>query len=158
MMKACWTLCILVFNQQLFDDLVGAQHYRWGYGKAERLGGLEVQDHLELGRKLHREIARLQDAIDIGGGATPGVYRVGSVSEQTAVSGKVRCDIDRRYVVSGRRQYDRRAMREHECTRHDDKAASRLAPQGVDGGFDLCVAMNGHRDWHDLERSSRRLK
>jgi hypothetical protein len=30
-----------------------------GYGKAKRLGGLEVQDHLELGRKLHREIARL---------------------------------------------------------------------------------------------------
>jgi hypothetical protein len=38
-----------------------------GYRKAKRLGGLEVQNHLELGRKLHWEIARLvaaQDAID----------------------------------------------------------------------------------------------
>ena len=55
-------------NQQLFDDLGGAQHDRWGYGKAERLSGLEVHDHLKLGRELHREIARLpaaQDAIDI---------------------------------------------------------------------------------------------
>src|SRR6516165_4349426 len=80
-------------NQRLFDHLGGAQHYRWGYGKAERLGGLEVQDHLELGRKLHREIARLraaQDAIHIGGGATPDVYLVGSVGKQTAVSGKLR--------------------------------------------------------------------
>ena len=40
-------------NQRLFDDLGGAQHNRWGYGKAERLGGLEVHDHLELGRKLN---------------------------------------------------------------------------------------------------------
>jgi len=40
-------------NQQLFDLLVGAQQNRWGYRKTERLGGLEVQDHLELGRKLN---------------------------------------------------------------------------------------------------------
>jgi hypothetical protein len=30
-----------------------------------------------------------------------------------------------------------------ECIRHGDKAASRLAPQGDDGRFDLCVVMNG---------------
>ena len=122
--------------------------------KTERLGGLEVYDHLELGRKLHREIARLraaQNAIDIGGGATPGVYRVGSVSEQTAVSGKVRCDIDRRYVVSGCRRYDRRAMRGIEWFPLDDKATSRLAPQGNDGGFDFHVAVNGRNDRLDLQ-------
>ena len=52
------------------------------------------------------EIARLlaaQDAINIGGGATPEVYPVGSVGEQTTVSGKVRIPIDCGYVVSGRR-------------------------------------------------------
>src|SRR5262249_43180524 len=43
-------------NQQLFDDLGGAQQNRWGYRKAERLGGLEVHDHLEFRRELHREI------------------------------------------------------------------------------------------------------
>jgi hypothetical protein len=61
-------------NRQLFDLLISAKQDRWGYGKTERLGGLEVHDHLELGRKLHREIARLlaaQDAIDIGRGTTP---------------------------------------------------------------------------------------
>ena len=81
-----------------------------GYGKTKRIGGLEVQDHLELGRKLHREIARLltaQDAIDISGGATKDVYPVDSVGEQTPVSGKVRFVIDRQYVVSRRRRYDR---------------------------------------------------
>jgi hypothetical protein len=42
-------------------------------------------------------------------------------------------------------------MREHECIRHDDKAASRLARKGDDGRFDLCVAANGRSDCHDLE-------
>ena len=29
-------------------------------------------------------------------------------------------------------------------------AAFRLAPKRVDGRFDLCVAMNGRNDWHNL--------
>src|SRR6516162_4343135 len=105
------------------DHLVGAQHYRWGYRKAERLGGLAVHDHLEPGRKLHREIARFlaaQDAIDIGGGATIVVYHVGSVGEQTAVSGKVRRPKNRRDVAPGRRQYDQRAMCGYGPIRHDN--------------------------------------
>ena len=46
----------------LFDHLVRTQHYRWWYREPERRGGLAVQDHLELGRKLHGEIARLHAA------------------------------------------------------------------------------------------------
>jgi hypothetical protein len=42
-------------------------------------------------------------------------------------------------------------MNEREYIWDDDKAASRLAPKGDDGRFDLCVAMNGRSDWHDLE-------
>jgi hypothetical protein len=42
-------------------------------------------------------------------------------------------------------------MRGHECIRHDDEAASRLAPQGDDGRFDLCVAVNVRNDRLDLE-------
>jgi hypothetical protein len=49
-------------------------------------------------------------------------------------------------------------MHEREYIRHDDKAASRLAPKGRDGRFDLSVAVNGRSDWLDLERPGRRLK
>jgi hypothetical protein len=42
-------------------------------------------------------------------------------------------------------------MHDHEDIRHDDKAASRLAPKGDDGGFDFYVATNGRNDWLDLE-------
>src|SRR6516165_4965083 len=99
-----------------------------------------------------------QDAIDISGGATRDVYLVDSVGKQTAVSDKDRLPIDRRYVVSRRCRYDRHAMRGHECIRHGNKAASRLAPKAGDGRFDLYVAVNGRNDWHDLERPGRRLK
>ena len=42
-------------------------------------------------------------------------------------------------------------MHGRECIRYDDKAASRLAPNGDDGRFDFYVAMNGRNDWLDLE-------
>jgi hypothetical protein len=35
--------------------------------------------------------------------------------------------------------------------RHDNKAATRLAPQSDDGRFDLCVAVNVRNDRLDLE-------
>jgi hypothetical protein len=42
-------------------------------------------------------------------------------------------------------------MRSQEYIPDDDKAASRLAPKGDDGRFDLYVVMNGRNDWLDLE-------
>src|SRR5262249_2526113 len=98
-----------------------------------------------------RRLRAAQNAIDIGGGTTPVLYPVVSVGEQTAVSGKVRYPIGHRYVVSGRRQYDRHAMNVHEYVRHDDKAAEVLPPKVDDGRFNLHMAMDGPNDWHDLE-------
>src|SRR5262249_928376 len=86
-------------NQQLFDLLIRAKQNGWRYGKAKPVGGFEVHDNLKFCGKLHREIARLlaaENAIHIGGGTTNGIYQVGSVGKQTAVSGKVRIRIDRR--------------------------------------------------------------
>src|SRR5215831_16925315 len=103
-----------------FDQLVGEREQLPRNGKAERLGGLEVQDHLELGRKLNGKIARLlaaQDAIHIRGGAMNDVYHVDPVGEQTAVFDKKRYKIGRRYIVPGGRRYDRRAMHAHEYIR-----------------------------------------
>jgi hypothetical protein len=41
-------------------------------------------------------------------------------------------------------------MRAREYIRRDDKAASRLAPKGDDGRFNLYVAANGRSDGLDL--------
>jgi hypothetical protein len=42
-------------------------------------------------------------------------------------------------------------MHVRECVREDDKTASRLAPKGDDGRFDLYVVMNGRNGWRDPE-------
>ena len=49
------TRCIL----PLLDHPGGAGEDRWRHGKAERLGGLEIDDQLEDGRLLYRHISRL---------------------------------------------------------------------------------------------------
>jgi hypothetical protein len=42
-------------------------------------------------------------------------------------------------------------MREREYIRHDDEAASWLAPKGRDSRVDFYVAVNGGSDYLDLE-------
>jgi hypothetical protein len=49
-------------------------------------------------------------------------------------------------------------MHDREGIYYDDKAASRLAPKGRNGRFNLYVAVNGRNGCYDLERPGRRLK
>ena len=56
----------------LFDHLVGGGEERWRKGDAEGSGGLQIDHHVKLGRRLHRQVGRLlaaEDAPDIAGRA-----------------------------------------------------------------------------------------
>jgi hypothetical protein len=53
-----------MFGASLYH-LVGGRQHRFRDGKAERLGGFEVDDHLVLGRRLQRQIGGREDAADI---------------------------------------------------------------------------------------------
>ena len=57
------------------------------HGEAERLGGLEVDHQLVLGRRLHRQVGRLlalEDAIDVAGRAPVLVDQIGPIGDQAA--------------------------------------------------------------------------
>ena len=77
--------------------------------EAERLGGLEIDDELVLGRRLHRQVGRLlalQDAIDIAGGAPVLVDEIRPVGDQAAGGDEVAIGVDRGQLVPGRQRDD----------------------------------------------------
>src|SRR6266404_486375 len=66
----------------LLDHLGGAQQNRGRDGDAERLRGLEVEDQLDFGRLLDRQVGwllALEDAIDAAGRAPVRVDRIRAV-------------------------------------------------------------------------------
>src|SRR5215831_16760347 len=84
-------------GHHLFDHLIGAGEYRRRNYEAKRLGGLEIDYQLILGRRLHRKICwlfTLEDAIDVAGGAPVLVNKIGSIGYQTAGDDEVAFVVD----------------------------------------------------------------
>src|SRR5262245_43027986 len=74
-----------------FDYLVGGAQERRRHVEAERLGRLEVDHKLVLGRCLHRQVAwilPLQNSIDVRRGSPEQINIVGAVRHQTALGGE----------------------------------------------------------------------
>ena len=75
----------------LLDNLVRTGNQRGRHGEAKRLGGLEVNRKLILGRRLDRQVGgllALEDAIDISSGAPVWIDRIGSIRVQTSIGTK----------------------------------------------------------------------
>ena len=85
-----------------------------GTVEAERLRSLQVDDHFEFGRCLHREVGRLfafEDAIDIAGGAPKLVDSVGPVGDQAAGGDEELDRVDRGQSATDRQGKDQIAMK-----------------------------------------------
>ena len=76
--------------------LVGEREQRRRHGNAERLGSLEIDDQLVLGRLLYRKIGGLlapEDAIDIAGGSAMLIEEIGAVGDETAGGSEIPCAV-----------------------------------------------------------------
>src|SRR5262245_29007834 len=92
-MVAVWT-CVrqrIDKPRPSFDHLVGEQLYRVWHVEAECLGGLQVDDQLELGRLQDRQVGgfyAFEYPADVDAGLTVRVGDARTVAEQTARHGK----------------------------------------------------------------------
>src|SRR5262245_31931778 len=110
----------------LFDHLVGASEQRWWYGEPKRLGGLQIDHQLVLGRLLHgkvRGLVALEDAIDVAGRAPIRVAPIQPVGDQAAAGDVEASAINCRQSIPGCQGDDQIAMAGRQRARHDDKAA-----------------------------------
>jgi hypothetical protein len=67
------------YRKQLLDHLIGKGEQLRGNFEAERLSSGQIDDQIELGRRLHRQVCgllALEDAIDVVGRAAVLVDRI----------------------------------------------------------------------------------
>src|SRR5271165_345702 len=88
----------------LFDHLVGAGQYCRQHVEAQCLGSFEVDDKLEFGRLLDRQVTglfTLEDAIDIGCCLPVCLEHLNPIGHQAAACDEIAERIDRRQAVPG---------------------------------------------------------
>src|SRR5688572_23134248 len=93
----------------LLDDPVGAIENRQRKGDADRPCGSLIDEQLEQGGLLDRELGRARapkDALDVGYGFCPVLSEVGAVAHQTAVAGRERARPHRRHLVLQQEAHD----------------------------------------------------
>src|SRR5215470_5890299 len=103
--------------------MVGALLEQQRHVEAKRLGGLEIDRQLKLGRGLDGKLARLralEDSVDITGRAPIIIELVNSVGQQAAEFSEDSARIDSREAVASCQRYDLHTMDVREGIRHHD--------------------------------------
>src|SRR6202035_841173 len=107
---------------------------------AERFGGLQVENELEPGRLLHRQVGGLGTLEDVGGidaDLTKRVCEVGSVAHQPAGYDIITSRINRRNPVACRQGDKLHAAAAEEWVGSDEEGIGVLARKGGEGRIDL---------------------
>src|SRR5262245_35676595 len=88
-----------------FDHLISAREQRRRHVEAERLRGLEVDQQLVLGWRLHRQIGgplALENAVDVSGGTPVRVDRRVPVGDQAAAGDEDALEVHGGKLMPGR--------------------------------------------------------
>src|SRR6516162_6150496 len=139
-----------------FDHLVGEREQSIRHVETERLGGLEIDHELELGRLHHRQISRLlalEYSPGIDADLAVSIGYAGRVAHQTTGRDKLAQVIDRGNRMPGRQRDNPFPMREHERASTVEQRTSPMLDERCKGGLDVAVAADIDNDEFLPDRS-----
>ena len=113
-----------------------------GMVEAERLGGLEVDDQLDLGGLLDRQVGgllALENAARIVAGPAVRVGIAAAVAHQAACSDELAILEDRRHRVSERQRAELFALAVEECVGDDHECAGPSLDQSCESVVDVAL-------------------
>src|SRR6516162_5798841 len=128
----------------LFDDLVGQRDYFIWNSEADHLGSLLIDDEIEFGRLLNRDVARLcaiQNLINYFGGSTEQYWVVRSVTHKPPSFDCGTASQNRRQLRGDCKRGDGRVVGRNKSIFHDVERI-RLALKSVKNGCDILRAPN----------------
>src|SRR6516225_786100 len=120
---------------KLLDDLVGAGEERWRHVEAQRLGRLEIDDHLVLGWRLNRKIAQpfaLEEPRNVTRGLPILVDRVRTVVDQASLGDEIPERVNGGQSMSVGLRDDLLALNDRQGIWQNDQPTVRLTCEFID--------------------------
>src|SRR5262245_7705827 len=125
-----------------FDHLVSADKESGWHRKTERLAGLEVDDQLDFGSLLDRQVGgflALENAARVEAAQAKHIREVVSVAHEPAGGSEFGILVDRRNPVAERQCGELVGSAGEECIRTNDESAGTQLDHGREGRVDLLV-------------------
>src|SRR5215471_7814399 len=144
-----------------FDDLVGEREHVLRHSKTERLGCLEIDHQLELGRLQHRQIGgfgALENPAGVGANLTIHVSKIDSITYQAASQRIFAILIDGGYRMASRQSHQLVAARVEKWIGCHCERGNALLCNGFECRIDLVIGASPQDVKLHTDRTCRLLR